>query len=691
MRAILFAIGIFLMAPLLFAASSFSVPYPLAGNSSASPSVLDSSSVLMEVTTPYIATCRYSTTAGLPFSLMSSPFSLTAGQVHQQTLVGLENGMHNYYVKCLSDPLNITSEPPELSLLFRVNIPVTATVSLSEEDPLSSGTTDVVLTTSELLSGTPALEYSFDGVVYENLPLYGSGTSWKGYLIIPKSLGDAVLSFRFQGRDLSGTSSTTLTGQSSFLIDTVKPLLVGSFEAKGQSGAIDLTWRSTEKDIEEYRLYRSTEPNPGYTDYYRTVDEEDYLDTLVERGKRYYYRVSAVDEAGNEGDLSIEVSAAAALSNTTSSSSSGLDHSLYGEVDNFLVELDYLVSDIDRTKDDLSDLSGDEARVLSDFDSLTTLEQLSSELSTLRRDVVRYKDQDLSESELTRRLDSARVKLSVFEKQAPERVAILDRLTTPEVPTQERLERLLLELYPEKSEAEIRRQAKYSLEQAEAISLSVQNFFAHVQFDYLDGHTEEYWLVSREISAQVERNLSLQYIEYIPKDLATSLDSVDLLQGGFSILKEDPILSLSVEEKSLAYAFTTEKEVQSLGATAFFFVADLPLSSPSPFTGYAIFSSGDMGIWSAGILGFFLLGLMGYLVHLKRSSPSDSLLLALETKNTLEKALAEGAHEAAREAYASLRHTYTRLSSRERRKLYTELLHLQDHLQRLSKEGPSHA
>ncbi|MCJ7816560.1 MAG: discoidin domain-containing protein, partial [Candidatus Aenigmarchaeota archaeon] len=55
----------------------------------------------LSLTTDEPATCRYSTTAGIAYSSMTSTFSTTGGTTHSTPLTGLQNGTaYNYYVRC---------------------------------------------------------------------------------------------------------------------------------------------------------------------------------------------------------------------------------------------------------------------------------------------------------------------------------------------------------------------------------------------------------------------------------------------------------------------------------------------------------------------------------------------------------------------------------------------------------------
>jgi hypothetical protein len=113
--------------------------------------------------------------------------------------------------------------------------------------------------------------------------------------------GDRVLYYKAD--DTTGNVSDV--SNVSFKVDTVSPENPGDFEAlyDADSGYIELTWDVDEEDVDEVTIYRSFDEdfgndseklvgtNPG------TDDTETYK--TVKSGKKYYFKIYAVDEAGN--------------------------------------------------------------------------------------------------------------------------------------------------------------------------------------------------------------------------------------------------------------------------------------------------------------------------------------------------------------------------------------------------------
>ena len=77
----------------------------------------------------------------------------------------------------------------------------------------------------------------------------------------------------------------------------------------GQQPFIDLTWApNTEADLAGYNVYRHAEGEPPVKINPESAKTPSYRDAGVERGKSYFYAVTAVDLRGNESSPSPEAS-----------------------------------------------------------------------------------------------------------------------------------------------------------------------------------------------------------------------------------------------------------------------------------------------------------------------------------------------------------------------------------------------
>jgi hypothetical protein len=94
------------------------------------------------------ATCRFATTAGIPYASMLYPFSTTGGMSHSTVVTGLTNGaIYSFFVRC-ADSLG-NANPEDFSIVFSVANPGDTTPPVrSNGQPtgvLAAGTTQTNL------------------------------------------------------------------------------------------------------------------------------------------------------------------------------------------------------------------------------------------------------------------------------------------------------------------------------------------------------------------------------------------------------------------------------------------------------------------------------------------------------------------------------------------------------------------
>ncbi len=81
------------------------------------------------------------------------------------------------------------------------------------------------------------------------------------------------------------------------------------FSSVGQKPFVDLTWApNMDADLGGYNVYRWTEGGQPKKLNAQPVQIASYRDEAVERGKKYFYAVSAVDARGNESERSTPTS-----------------------------------------------------------------------------------------------------------------------------------------------------------------------------------------------------------------------------------------------------------------------------------------------------------------------------------------------------------------------------------------------
>jgi fibronectin type 3 domain-containing protein len=115
--------------------------------------------------------------------------------------------------------------------------------------------------------------------------------------------------------DMIGAESAPSNTVSAKPVDKTPPAIPSGLETASDEGKINIKWSlNLELDIAGYNIFRATSINGDYTKLNKELIDPDspfYTDEDVESGKLYFYRVSAVDRAGNESKRSNAISGTA--------------------------------------------------------------------------------------------------------------------------------------------------------------------------------------------------------------------------------------------------------------------------------------------------------------------------------------------------------------------------------------------
>jgi len=126
-------------------------------------------------------------------------------------------------------------------------------------------------------------------------------------------------SFHTVALEVSDTEGNSATESWAFTVDTMPPAQVTDLTVTTVSSSqLGLAWTAN-SDADHYNVYRSTTSGSPY-DLVASPATNSYSDIGLEASTTYYYTVSAVDSAGNEGTESVEVF------NTTSEAEANFMH-----------------------------------------------------------------------------------------------------------------------------------------------------------------------------------------------------------------------------------------------------------------------------------------------------------------------------------------------------------------------------
>lgn len=156
------------------------------------------------------------------------------------------------------------------------------------------------------LEGDPRKNASFrignfkkDIPMKEEEPGMYSGT----YKVLP---GDFVEEALITGvlADDQNNSTEWVDALGPVTIDTIPPAVPEGIRAIGRNKTVELSWvKSADKDIGQYRVYRSNTPLTGFQEVGKT-ELTLFKDPNLTNETPYFYRIAAVDLAGNESRAS---------------------------------------------------------------------------------------------------------------------------------------------------------------------------------------------------------------------------------------------------------------------------------------------------------------------------------------------------------------------------------------------------
>lgn len=130
---------------------------------------------------------------------------------------------------------------------------------------------------------------------------------WLSYLDRDVEYG-SVYTYFVEPVDLIGTRGKRVSSPPVKPLDRSAPLVPMGLTAVDVPEGVKLLWRmAPEPDAAGYRIFRSHKLDADYVKISSEpvpFDRTSYLDTTIQRGVCYYYKVTAMDQSGNESPLS---------------------------------------------------------------------------------------------------------------------------------------------------------------------------------------------------------------------------------------------------------------------------------------------------------------------------------------------------------------------------------------------------
>jgi parallel beta-helix repeat protein len=159
-----------------------------------------------------------------------------------------------------------------------------------------------------VIQGTPKMQARFHiGEFKKNIDMQEQAGEPGVYLGVYKVIpGDNLNNAIIVGflRDDADNTAEWVDAVGSITLDTIPPDKLKKVGTVGRNNLVLLNWeKSPAPDLAGYRVYRSATPLSGFQEIARTEFNEVRDEKLV-NNQKYYYQVSAVDQAGNESKKS---------------------------------------------------------------------------------------------------------------------------------------------------------------------------------------------------------------------------------------------------------------------------------------------------------------------------------------------------------------------------------------------------
>lgn len=183
--------------------------------------------------------------------------------------------------------------------------PPTVSITSSPGSPWGVGSHTITVTANENLAFAPQLLLNLPLAGPVSVPLSGSAKIWSGVVVVAGDTPNGTATWQVVATDMLNNVGTAITAGNSLVIDTAPPGVPGTVVATGGlGGVVTISWTAASGGpIAGYRLYRSTSPIVDLGGFVPIKTGIAGLTTtdLPSADGIYYYAVTAVDTAQNEG------------------------------------------------------------------------------------------------------------------------------------------------------------------------------------------------------------------------------------------------------------------------------------------------------------------------------------------------------------------------------------------------------
>lgn len=510
--------------------------------------MINTGDVLINLSTNEDATCKFDL-SNKNYNDMSN--TLIGSFLQHRAQIALNEGEHVLYIKCKDSAGNIG----ENIAVVDISLPPTASIEIEKDDErINQGIFQVMLTTSERVSSTPRLYYKFDNTnIRKEITLEGSGTSWEGYMILTDRSNELIGSFDFSATDIEGNVGTEITSGKLFIVDTLAPEIPRGVRAERlSSGIVLLKWNYDGEEASNFNIYRSTEKYVNYADFLTSTTGRSYLDNLNRSVKEYFYKVSAIDVAGNEGELSDEVNVTINGSKSISVElSNGSKRDIYisesslEKVESTLKDVGKLQLDIEFVLSDLNNKDSVEKDSLIKLGVIWIIQDNIRKIDLLESELTNMKYSHLSDAEIDSRISRIINDIKDIESETPIDIDIIESSEIMQAVELKNID-YVVDILPLSKYDESQKQdyidSNYQLSKDVVIKRDVRI----VEIRFFDGNKEQKTIIIESYDKNTLTDTTdLIVLEYIPKKIESVASNIKFMDSEHIIILEDPLIRFS--------------------------------------------------------------------------------------------------------------------------------------------------
>lgn len=543
-------------------------------------------------------------------------FETENGNTFSTQLLGLDEGTYDYYVKCKDNVDNIALK----EINFEVEIPPKARIIFEKEPPLGIGTYEITLIPSKTLREIPELTYEWetenDEVYKREVNLVKSGSYYKGFIIIKTEVLPRSAVFTFKAYDLSGNEGNEITEGGAFLVDTIAPIAPKDVAISASDDGILLDWYYDGEKPDHFNIYRSTTKNPGPIHLYDESKTREFLDDNIISNQLYYYKIAAVDDAGNVGSFSTEISTYGMGSGTNTAQNTQTNDPPTQETRDWKTRLEKDIEtisiDLDWAETNIRDQESKEVAV-QDLSLLKIVLDNSEAVSKLKTQILGLDVLRISDAEMRDSLSKGDALIARTKMTTPQSLEITKSTNILQATSESDIELAIDEFVNFKKSNYSDSQLKLYLKQMEKINenVKVETEIKTAKITYLDNSDETKVLVKKTFGYESSDELSnVIALEIIPKTVAGDIADVDIKTPDYFVINEDPVVSwaydrLGFDKQTISYVVMTEDNSESVKSTKTILLIDPSISmqeKPSVLTGFSVFISKVNGVEVFGLI-----------------------------------------------------------------------------------------